>query len=63
MAAFNTAKAKRVLRSEGITPASYTAWTGGQPLSQFSKANPTWTMQDWTDLLRENKERILQCQT
>lgn len=58
-APFNTAKAKRILRDEGIAMTAYTTWTGGQSVSQFSVDNPTWTMQEWTDLIRQNKERIL----
>ena len=58
---FDTAKAKRVLHAEGISAALYTAWTGGQTISQFPVQNPTWTMQSWTDLIRQNKDRILQC--
>lgn len=60
-AAFSTAKAKRILQKEGIPTPAYVVWTGGQTLPQFKQANPAWTMQDWADLVRQNKQVILKC--
>lgn len=58
MAKFSTTKARSVLADLGITRGQHDAWTGGATVSDFPKMNPRWTMQQWTDLVRQNAEHI-----
>jgi hypothetical protein len=45
---------KRFLRALGVSVQTYMAWTGGQPLNAFAKANPGWSQAAWEILVLEN---------
>ena len=54
-------RVKKFLESCGLSIIEYKDWMGGsksQPLLEFWKLNPTWTLRRWEKLVWENRSII-----